>query len=133
MNHDGSFEVFLILQLKGKKNKTAIELLLPTLTIPEASTMLEGEFITISTYMYYTRIFRHYVPLILAPAGDTWSLRLVLGPSGPYPVSLRPMPTSNLVSHGYIRGDPFFEFFRSDVCSQSYEVNHASSLHTFGR
>ena len=50
MNHDGSFEVFLILQLKGKKNKTAIELLLPTLTIPEASTMVEGEFITISTY-----------------------------------------------------------------------------------
>ena len=57
----------------------------------------------------------------------------MLGPSGPYPVGLGPMKTSNLVSHGHIRGGPFFEFFWSDVCSQSYEVKHASSPHTFGR
>ncbi len=33
----------------------------------------------------------------------------------------------------HIRGGPFFEFFRSDVCSLRYEVKHASSLHVYGR
>merc|ERR1712082_11917 len=28
-------------------------------------------------------------------------------------------------------GGPFFEFFRSDVCSLRYEVKHASSLHVY--
>ena len=68
-----------------------------------------------------------------SPCRGTWCLRRVLGPSRPYSVGLGPMKTSNLVSHGHIRGGPFFEFFRSDVCSQSYEVKHASSLHAFGR
>ena len=44
----------------------------------------------------------------IAPAGGTWCLRRVLGPSGPYPVDLGPMKTSNLVSHGHIRGVCFF-------------------------
>merc|ERR1711864_18167 len=30
-------------------------------------------------------------------------------------------------------GARFFIFFLSDVCSQSYEVKHATSPHTFGR
>ena len=76
----------------------------------------------------YTRIFRRYAPLILAPAGGTWCLRRVHGPSGHYPVGLGRMKTSNIVSHGHIKGGLFFFFFRSDVCSQSYEVKHASSF-----
>ena len=80
-----------------------------------------------------TRIFQHFAPQILSPAGGTWCLWRVLGPSGTYPVGLGPMTTSNLVSHGHIKWGPFFEFFRSDVCSQSYEVKHASSPHAFGR
>ena len=77
---------------------------------------------------FNTRIFRRYAPLIQAPAGGTWCLRRVLGPSGPYPVGLGPMKTSNLVSRGHIGGGPFFEFFLSDLCSLSYEAKQASSL-----
>ena len=32
-----------------------------------------------------------------------------------------------------ILGGSVFKFFRSDVCSQSYEVKHASYLHAFDR
>ena len=74
-----------------------------------------------------TRIF------LLLRASNSLCLWRMLEPSGPYPVGPRPMKTSNLVSHGHIRGGPFFEFFRSNVCSQSYEVKHASSPHAFSR
>ena len=57
-----------------------------------------------------TRIFRRYAPLILAPAGATWCLRRVLGPSGPYPVGLGSMKTINSVSHGHIGGVRFLNF-----------------------
>ena len=72
--------------------------------------------------MLLTRFFWRYPPLILAPAGGTWCLRRVLGPSRPYPLGLGPMKTSSLVSHGHIRGGVCFWIFEFSFPPPNYAL-----------
>ena len=47
---------------------------------------------------------------------------------------IQPIPNNiqNLIYPSHIREGPFFELFRSDVCSLRYECKHTSFLHVSG-
>ena len=70
---------------------------------------------------YFIGMCGPYAPFILVILGGSVELQ-------PYSVGLKPIPiiSRNLVSSCHISRGPFYELFKSDICSLRYEVEYTS-------